>query len=147
MELKAKLLLEKDDRTGKRRLRIEGNPAVLAVGLVVLGVLAYGVGVTVHRVVISYGAYEGTVLGMEPDWFSSWFGDETHPTTRLAIRTPDGREITRFAGDYSLSMNRITIGDYIQKDSGFFKAPVARKKKSFPQMLDEMKKKHPAAFE
>ncbi len=142
----AELLLEKDDRTGRLRFRTRGNRLLVLFGLVVVGVLLYGLVMTGYRVAISYGAYEGTVVALDRDWLSTWFGDDTTPKTQLTIQTPAGDRIRRYASDHMLEMNRIEIGDYVVKRPGFFEPPRPRDKQTLPEMLEQFKQDHPAAL-
>lgn len=139
----AKLLLERDEQTGRLRLRVEGSKVVLLVGLAALGLLAYGLAGTARRVVVGYGAYEGTVVRIERGASSRWFGDDSSRTSRLIIRRPDGREITRYASEHGLATSRIEQGDYVVKDTGLFRPPRARDKQSVPEILEEIRHTYP----
>ena len=142
--MRADLRLKRDERTGKLRLEVRGNKVLLVIGLLVPTVLGLIAGTMVWRAAISYGAYEGVVLDIEYDWFSSWFDADESSSSRLTIQMPEGKRVTRFVDDYALALSGIRQGDYVQKEKGFFQNPQARDRKTASELLEELREGNPS---
>lgn len=141
--MRANIFLEKDDVTGRLRLRREGNIFVLIIGLAAIGVVVFALGSLLHRTIVGIAPYEGTVMEINGDWLTSWFGGDMSETQQIIVERPDGKILTRYADKYALFMNSVEVGDYVVKAKGFGKTPRPRDKETARELMKRLRQEHP----
>jgi hypothetical protein len=135
---KAELQLNRSGKTGRIRLKVTGNPIVLALGIGLLLLVTYVVLLSTFRCFRGYAAYEGRVEAIEADWVSAWFGADGVPKYRVLVVTAEGNRIVRFIDGQTLVLNRIVVGDTIRKATGLFQKPHVPNKKTIHQYKQEL---------
>lgn len=106
------------DDSGRRRIRLSGNPLALVLLLAVLLWLGLFLRSVVDYTWDHYSPYEGTVVEIKRDW-TDHLTSESADTERLIIRTPEGRLIDKCISFETRVMSNIHEGDYVTKKRGF----------------------------